>query len=74
MSPVTAGEGRIAMHVYRPPEEVVRGWKGSVKLKDVWLLILPVVDTAVLPSGPIHWTEGLPVRPATSFVTEQTSE
>ena len=74
MSPVTAGEGRVARHVYRPPEEVVRGWKVSVKVEDVWLLIFPVVGTSLLPSGPIHWTVGLPVRPATSSVTEQTSE
>ena len=52
----------------------MRGWKVSVNSEDVWLLILPVVDTAVLLSGPIHWTEGLPVRPATSSVTEQMSE
>ena len=74
MSSATAGEGRVARHVYEPPEEVVRGSKVSVKLEDVWLLILPVVGTSVLPPGPIHWTEGLPVRPATFSVTEQTSE
>ena len=70
----TAGEGRVARHVYRPPEEVVRGRKFSVKLEDVWLLVLSIVGTTVLPSGPIQWTEGLPVRPSTSSVTEQTSE
>ena len=74
MFPATAGEGRVARHVYSPPEEVVRGWKVSVKLEDVWLLILPVVGTTVLPSGPIHCTDGLSVRPATFSVTKQTSE
>ena len=74
MSPVTAGEGRVARHVYLPPEEVARGLKVSVKLEDVWLLILPVVGTTALSCGSNHWTDGLPVRPSISSVTEQTSE
>ena len=73
MPPMTAGEGRVTRQEYTPAEEVLSGWKVSMKLLVRLSKRMPVLCATVLPPGSLHWTEGLPVRPATFSVTVQRS-